>query len=122
MTLYVPSLRHPGGCNAAPRALANLLQAAAENLKLRVSVEPRELDITDPALFDYHMVFMHGRNRFTLTEAERKQLRTFLQRGGMIFANAICASQPFADSFRREMQVDFAPSSRSNRSPRTIRS
>ena len=106
-TLYVPSLRHPGGCNAAPRALTNLLQAAAENLKLRVSVEPREVGITDPALFDYHIVFMHGRNRFTLTEAERKQLRTYLQRGGMIFANAICASKQFADSLRREMQLVY---------------
>jgi len=104
-TLYVPSLLHPGGCKAAPRALTNLLQAAAEQLKLRVHLEPRDLSITDPTLFDYHILFVHGRNRFTLTEAERKQLRTFLERGGMIFANAICASKAFADSFRREMQL-----------------
>jgi hypothetical protein len=103
--LYVPSLRHPGGCNAAPRALANLLQAAAENLKLRVSIEPREVSATDPALFDYHLVFVHGRNAFSFTAEERKQLRTFLQRGGTIFANAICASKPFADSLRREMRA-----------------
>jgi hypothetical protein len=103
--LYVPSLLHPGGCNAAPRALANLLQAAAENLKLRVSIEPREVSAIDPALFDYHLVFVHGRNAFSFTAEERKQLRAFLQRGGTIFANAICASKPFADSLRREMQA-----------------
>ena len=108
VTLYVPNLQHPGGCNAAPRALANLLQSAADNLKLRVGVEPREVKITDADLFDYHMVFMQGRTRFTLTEGERKQLRTYLKRGGMIFANAICASQPFAESFRHEMQLDLA--------------
>jgi len=105
--LYVPSLHHPGGCNAAPRALANLLQAAAENLKLRVSIEPREVSATDPALFDYHLVFVHGRNAFSFTAEERKQLRAFLQRGGTIFANAICASKPFADSLRREMQAIY---------------
>lgn len=102
--LYVPSLRHLGGCNAAPRALTNLLVAAADQTKLRVGLQPRELALTDPALFDYHLVFMHGRNAFSLTEAERAQLRTFLQRGGMLFANAICASRPFADSFRQEMR------------------
>ncbi len=103
--LYVPSLLHPGGCSAAPRALTNLLQAAANELKLRVHAETRELNIADPALFDYHLVFMHGRRAFELTDAERKQLRTFLQRGGVIFANAICASPEFTKSFRREMQA-----------------
>ena len=105
--LYVASLRHPGGCTAAPRALSNLLRSAAEELKVRVSTEPREVAMTDPALFDQHLVFMHGRNAFRLTEAERKQLKTYLQRGGMVFANAICASKPFVESFRREMQTMF---------------
>ncbi len=105
--LYVASLRHPGGCTAAPRALSNLLRSAAEELKVRVNTEPRELSMTDPALFDYHFVFMHGRNAFRLTDAERKQLKTYVERGGTVFANAICASRQFVESFRREMQTIF---------------
>ena len=105
--LQIASLRHPGGCSAAPRALANLLETAARTLKIRVTAEPTELAITDSALFDYHFAFMHGRNAFHLTEAERKQLRTYVQRGGLVFANSICANKAFAESFRREMQAIF---------------
>lgn len=106
-TIYVANLRHPGGCNAAPRALGNLLEAAAREMNLPTSSEQRTINITDPALFDHHMVFMHGRNTFQLTPAEREQLRTYVERGGMVFANAICASRPFEKSFRREMGLLF---------------
>jgi hypothetical protein len=105
--IYVPSLRHAGGCDAAPRALVTLLETAQRELNLRTSTEHRELGIRDGALFDYHLVFMHGRNHFYLTDAERKQLRTYVERGGMVFANAICASRQFSESFRREMQAMF---------------
>ena len=108
--LYIANLHHPGGCNVAPRAITNLLLEAAKNLKLRVSTEPREIDITDPALFDYYLVFMHGRNAFRLTDAERKQLKTYVERGGVILADSICASKPFTDSFRQEMQKIFPKS------------
>jgi hypothetical protein len=105
--LYVARLLHPGGCNAAPGALANLLRAAGENLQIRVSTEPRELAMTDPKLFQYHLVFMHGRHSFHLTPAERKQLRTYLERGGMLFADSICSSKEFTDSFAKEMAAMF---------------
>jgi hypothetical protein len=103
--IHIASLRHPGGCSAAPRALASLLEAAASALKIRFNAEPIELAITDQALFDHHLVFMHGRNAFRLTDEERKQLKTYVERGGMVFANSICASKAFSESFRREMQA-----------------
>ncbi|HEV3137026.1 MAG TPA: DUF4159 domain-containing protein [Pirellulales bacterium] len=105
--LYVAKLVHPGGCNAAPGALGNLLRVAAEKLKLRVGTEARELAMTDPKLFHYHLVFMHGRHNFRLTAAERKQLRTYLERGGMLFADAICSSRDFNEAFAREMATIF---------------
>jgi hypothetical protein len=103
--IYVASLRHPGGCTAAPRALPNLLAAAARELKLRIGGEEREVNITDPSLFHYHLAFMHGRSGFELTPEERKQLKTFLERGGMILADSICASPAFTESFHREMAL-----------------
>ena len=105
--LYVAKLLHPGGCNAAPGALANLLRVAGEKLELRVSTEPRELGLSDPKLFQYHLVFMHGRHNFRLTPQERKQLRTYLERGGMLFADAICSSREFNEAFAREMAEIF---------------
>jgi hypothetical protein len=105
--LYAARLLHPGGCNAAPGALANLLRVAGEKLKLRVDTQPRELSMTDPKLFGYHIVFMHGRHSFRLTPAERKALRTYLERGGMLLADAICSSREFTEAFAAEMAAIF---------------
>jgi hypothetical protein len=105
--LYIAKLRHPGGCNAAPRALINLLDLAGRELKIRATVRDQLLDLTDDALFDYHLVFMHGRNAFRFTDAERAQLKKYIERGGMLFADSICASRAFTDSFRREMDAVF---------------
>jgi hypothetical protein len=50
---------------------------------------------------------MHGRHSFRLTDAERKQLKTYLERGGMLFADAICSSREFSEAFAREMRALF---------------
>lgn len=105
--IYIANLRHPGGCNAAPRALVNLMETAAQELKMRTGTEAREVGLTEEALFDYHLVFMQGRSTFRLTDSERKQLREFVERGGLLFANSICASKTFTESFRREMATIF---------------
>ena len=105
--IRIANLRHPGGCEAAPRALVNLMETAAVQLHMRTAAADEPIGLTDDAMFNYPVVFMHGRNRFTLTEAERKQLKTYLDRGGVLMANAICASEAFAASFRREMEAMF---------------
>jgi hypothetical protein len=105
--VYVATLRHPGGCNAAPRAIVNLMDSAASELKIRTQVREGTLSLLDDSLFDYHLVFMHGRTTFCLTDAEREQLRQYVERGGMLFADSICASLAFTESFRREMETIF---------------
>jgi hypothetical protein len=104
---YIAKLRHPGGCNAAPRALTNLLEAAGKELHLRVKSQQRLLNITDDALFNYPLVYMQGRSSFSLNEAQHKRLREYLQRGGILFADSICSSLAFTESFRREMAAIF---------------
>ena len=106
--LGIATLRHPGGCDVAPRALKNLLEAAGRQLQLRVNTDSHLIRITDEELFDYPLVFMHGRNTFQLTEGERKRLRAYLDRGGMIMADSVCASRAFTESFRREMTAIFS--------------
>jgi len=105
--LRIASLRHQGGCNAAPRALINLVATAAGELKIRVSTQKIELSITDEAIFDFHLLFMHGRHSFRLSDAEQRQLAVYVRRGGMLFVNSICASRAFSQSFRREMAAIF---------------
>lgn len=105
--MVVATLRHPGGCSIAPRAVVNLMDAAASELKIRTKVREELLDITDDSLFDYHLVFMHGRTAFRLTDTERQRLRQFVERGGMVLADSVCASTKFTESFRNEMKLIF---------------
>ncbi len=102
--IEIAKLRHGGGCNDAPGALVNLLRTASQGeLKLRVRTASEMISISDENLFRYHLVFMHGRHDFRLTPAERKQLHDYIERGGTLMSDAICASRSFAAAFRREI-------------------
>ena len=101
--LVVGKLRHAGGSDDAPRALPNLLTYVGGELKLRVRVENRMVDVTNPRLYEYPVLFMHGRADFRWTAKQRAALRAFLENGGVLFADAICSSPRFTAAFRREL-------------------
>jgi len=104
--LYVANLRHPGGCDIAPAAIPNLLRTAEKQLKMRVGIKNDLVPIHDDRIFEFPLLFMHGRNAFKLSDHERELLRTYLtDREGTLFADAICANKAFADAFRAEMAV-----------------
>ncbi len=105
-TIQIAKLQHGGGCNDAPGALVNLLRAAAQgDLQLRVSTTEFPIRADDKQLFRFHMAFMHGRHDFRLTPSERDSLKRYLENGGTLFADSICASKEFAAAFRREIQA-----------------
>ncbi len=83
------------------------MDSAGRELRVRAHVREEPLDLTDPSLFDYHLLFMHGRTAFRLTDAERQRLKQYLERGGMLLADSICASRAFSESFRREISAIF---------------
>jgi len=101
--IAIAKLKHSGMCDAAPAALANVLRAAARELGVRVDDTPSQIDPADPALFNYHLVFMHGRQAFAFDGTRRERLRQFLERGGTLLADSVCASPPFTAAFRAEI-------------------
>jgi hypothetical protein len=106
-TLAIPKLNHTGGADEATHALANLLLTVREQAEIRVNTERLLLSPTDLAIFDHPVLFMHGRRSFRFSPAERQALAEYLQRGGFVFGDAICASPQFAESFRREFEATF---------------
>jgi hypothetical protein len=102
--LVVPKLSHGGGADDAPAALNNLLAVMERQLEMRVDYQKRVLPATEPKLLDNPIVFMHGRRGFRFSAAERKALKDYLDRGGFLFADAICANTEFADSLRAELK------------------
>ena len=106
--LAIGKLRHSGMCDAAPAALANILRAAGRELGIRVDDTPSQIDPADPRLFDYHLVFMHGRQGFAINEPGRTGLKQVLERGGRLLAGSVCASTAFTAAFRTEIAAVLA--------------
>lgn len=58
-------------------------------------------------VFKYPFSIMTGEGQFTFLEKERKNLKSYLTRGGFLLASAGCSSKPWNQSFRREIQKIF---------------
>lgn len=104
-TLIIPKLEHGAGADDAPRALPNLLLWLSRENPFQISNERRMISITESELQKYPIVFMHGRGAFRFSEKQRQALRQYLENGGFLFADAICADEEFAISFRREFNL-----------------
>lgn len=105
--LRIAKVQHAGGWNAAPGALVRLQQLLADEFGMRVDTDRHDLPLSSPELYRYHLLFMHGRNDFRLGQAEREALHAFLERGGMLLADAVCGSDAFTRAVRREIEALF---------------
>lgn len=99
--LKIAKLRHSGGWDTAPRAVKNLLIALNQTAGVETSTVTRNLFAADKNLIRYPLIYMHGRHPFFFNKQERDQIEQYLQRGGVLFADACCGSRLFDDSFRQ---------------------
>lgn len=104
--LEIARLRHTGGWDTAPAALRHL-QAALNNVGISTAADAPNVAATDPLLFDYPLVYMHGRRNFQLTEPEQTQLKSYLDNGGFLLADACCGAPQFDESFRTLVRQMF---------------
>jgi hypothetical protein len=104
--IFLPYLDF-GSSNPAPNAVSNLLTYMEAELQTTANREHLRVTPTKEELTEYPIVFMHGKEAFTLTDDQRKGLNKYLQNGGFLFANAICSSKAFADSLFNEMKTLF---------------
>ena len=114
--LQVAELRHSGQWDIAPHALRNLLMALNRTVGMSASTRQRNLAATDSNIFKYPIVFMHGRKAFTMSRQEIRNLREYLRRGGLLFADAACGDRKFDRSFRR-MIAQLYPDKKLKRIP-----
>ncbi|MHC4876679.1 MAG: DUF4159 domain-containing protein [Planctomycetota bacterium] len=96
----IAEVRHTGGWDTAPKASRNLMIALNKTVGLTVSTKPAAITPADETLFDYSMLMMHGRERFSMSDREIGRLRAYLDRGRLLFADACCGSKPFDQAFR----------------------
>ena len=104
--VQIARLRHTGGWDTAPNALRRL-QAALKAVNIDMASETPTLAASDPALFEYPLVYIHGRKNFQLSGEEQTSLKTYLENGGFLFADACCGAEQFDSSFRKIVEQMF---------------
>ena len=98
--LKVAQLRHDGDWHPAPNAMRNLMDHLRKTAQLDVALQTKPIYANDPDLVDFKFLYMHGRGKFTLSPDSVKNLRTQLDMGGLLFADACCGKKAFDTSFR----------------------
>jgi hypothetical protein len=99
-------LKYGGGGDwyAGPTMLPNLAKRLHSDLGLDVCPEERVVELLSGNLYETPVLFMTGHGRVAFTDEERKVLREFLRRGGLLFADD---NYGLAESFRAEMKTLF---------------
>lgn len=99
--------RYAGSWDVNPVLQNSMMQGMKDNTGIEVDYAPHVVDLDNADLMNYPLVCMTGHYDFELTVAEIDNLRAFLSKGGMIFANAAAGLRPFDVAFRRELKKVF---------------
>ena len=98
--LRIAQIIHNGDWYPDPRAMPNLAAFLREHADVDIVRQTLPVRPTDTLLSKHPIAFMSGHFSFKLTDADVAALRTYLHRGGFLFADACCGRKAFDVSFR----------------------
>ena len=122
MALGEPDARQSGGEPDGIVQVANLVYAGTKSSRcfsdhflikaeketcISTSRRFHAVKLSSDSLYDFPLVIMTGEGEFQLSEAERENLRRYVERGGLLLASAGCSSTEWDRAFRREMATIF---------------
>lgn len=102
-SLRIGWIAHNGPWKTRPAAMPMLLRKLNEATGAPVSFESRDVFLTEAAMFETPLLYLTGTTDFVLGENERANLRQFLLKGGVLFAEAGEGRSTFDSAFRAEM-------------------
>jgi hypothetical protein len=104
--LAIARLQYGGGGDwySGPTMLINLQARLQKDLKIKTCLDEKSISLSSPDLFRYPMLFMTGHGNVSFSSEERRILRVYLMRGGMLFADD---NYGLFESFRTEMRELF---------------
>ena len=120
--VLVPEPKQAGGEPEGIVQVANLVYAGTKSSKCfsdhflvqaekdsHISTSRRfhAVKLASDELFEFPLVIMTGEGAFELPDAERQNLRKFVEGGGLLLASASCSSPDWDRSFRAEMAKVF---------------
>lgn len=85
-TMKLALLVYNGGGDwyANPTALKNLAQYCNQSLKTNFATEEAQVEAASPDVFNYPFIHMTGHGRWTVSDDEVNNLRSYLQAGGFL--------------------------------------
>jgi hypothetical protein len=81
-----------------------LLEELAAKGAVKITTAMNILDLSDPAVLNYDVIYLTGQKEFHFEADETEALRTFLLTGGFLIADACSAHQEFDSAFRKEIK------------------
>ncbi len=118
----IPDPKHVGGEPDGIVQVANLVYAgtkssecfadhflvqAEQDSSISTSRRFHAIKLASDEIYNFPLVIMTGEGTFTLPDAERQNLKRFVERGGFLLASAGCSSTDWDKSFRREMATIY---------------
>jgi hypothetical protein len=104
----IGQIQHDGDWQPRPYALPALIKDVADQYGVPIASRPAPVRLTDPTLGKYNILYITGHYTFHLTEAEKKALRGYLDRGGFLWAEA-CCGRPAFDKALRDLAKELYP-------------
>ncbi|OAI47934.1 hypothetical protein AYO44_08340 [Planctomycetaceae bacterium SCGC AG-212-F19] len=90
---------------SAANGVKNLMLDLRKNARMDVALKTEELFPDDKDLFNFKVMYMHGREDFTLSNVTL--LKANIETGGTLFADACCGRKDFDKAFRQLMEQMF---------------
>ena len=103
-----------------PKVAANFLNSVVEYTNIPVYPEEVVITADSEELLSFPFLFMTGHKLVRFSEAERAQLRRFVERGGLLFSDDCNhdVSGLYATSFEQEMRLAFPSGGAMDKLPR----
>ena len=85
----------------------HFLVQAEQDSSISTSRRFHAIKLADDEIYNFPLLIMTGEGTFSLPDAERENLKRFVERGGFLLASSGCSSKEWDTSFRREMAEVF---------------
>lgn len=102
--VVLAQIKYAGEWNRHVAATQNLLAGLGKNFPAEVKFARTDLELTDPKMFSYPLLYLTGHDDFQLAEPEVEALRKYLTAGGFLLGESCCGRQAFDRAFRRELK------------------
>jgi hypothetical protein len=92
-----------GDWYANPTSLKNLAVFCNQQLHTRFDAQEAQVEVGSPDIFNYPFLHMTGHGRWSLTDAEARNLRTYLEAGGFLHIDDNYGLDPYVRPALKQM-------------------